>query len=49
MLTNTRWKIGILMFLGIVINYMDRVNKKDLEETKERLEDIEKAINSILK
>lgn len=26
MLTNTRWKIGILMFLGIVINYMDRVN-----------------------
>jgi MFS transporter, ACS family, D-galactonate transporter len=25
-MTNTRWKIGILMFLGIVINYMDRVN-----------------------
>jgi tetrahydromethanopterin S-methyltransferase subunit G len=28
---------------------MDRVNKKDLEETKERLEDIEKAVISILK
>lgn len=26
MLKNVRWKIGILMFLGIVINYMDRVN-----------------------
>lgn len=25
-MTNIRWKIGILMFLGIVINYMDRVN-----------------------
>jgi hypothetical protein len=28
---------------------MDRISKKDLEETKEKLEDIEKAINSILK
>jgi hypothetical protein len=28
---------------------MDRVNKKDLEETKEKLKHIEKAINSILK
>lgn len=26
MKTNIRWRIGILMFLGIVINYMDRVN-----------------------
>lgn len=23
---NIRWGLGILMFLGIVINYMDRVN-----------------------
>jgi hypothetical protein len=28
---------------------MDRISKKDLEETKERLEDIEKAVISILK
>lgn len=26
MKTNIRWRIGILMFFGIVINYMDRVN-----------------------
>jgi hypothetical protein len=35
--------------LSDVSYYMDRVNKKDLEETKERLEDIEKAVISILK
>lgn len=35
--------------LSDVSYYMDRVNKKDLEETKERLKHIEKAINSILK
>jgi ACS family glucarate transporter-like MFS transporter len=26
MLTTIRWKIGLLMFLGIMINYLDRVN-----------------------
>jgi ACS family glucarate transporter-like MFS transporter len=26
MKTKIRWRVGILMFLGIVINYMDRVN-----------------------
>ncbi|MDD5469777.1 MAG: MFS transporter [Candidatus Peribacteraceae bacterium] len=26
MIKSVRWKIGIFMFLGIVINYMDRVN-----------------------
>ena len=35
--------------LSDVSYYMGRVNKKDLEETKERLEDIEKAVISILK
>lgn len=25
-MSNVRWKIGFLMFVGIVINYMDRVN-----------------------
>jgi hypothetical protein len=35
--------------LSDVSYYMDRISKKDLEETKEKLEDIEKAINSILK
>ena len=35
--------------LSDVAYYMDRINKKDLEETKERLEDIERAVISILK
>jgi len=35
--------------LSDVTYYIDRVNKKDLEETKEKLKHIEKAINSILK